>query len=527
MLSLPERGDDAFPRQQRPDAGNLADLCRSLGPREVPLSLSPGAGDQTPTRTRARPDSSLRLEAATQAMEAALTECCRQSQLHTRLTCSLEAWERSLLEFCEEELSVKTVPHKCCQQTGERRWECFTWAAHSQPNTTSTAEGDATGDGATTVVDPPFPGRWTQEEMASLPPRARDADRVLTMAFPRQRPDAGNVGDLCRYVGQRDPHPLGTLPRTGFTHLRQLLAATVAMETGFNGCCSDPQSFNQLQCNQDVWTRSLDDLCAGGESGATSPHLCCRMPESKRHDCFSWAAPAQSYLPPAHGPAEVPDFTHADFPPGRPSPENIDNICRGRHQPLTITPVSELVELTPGQLTAARLRTQLAGHYRSCCSGENRLQCAKDKWSELVTQFCTEPVEAMDASSPCCLKVGEERDDCLASRTTFPNYDHEVHVLNLSALSEWKMDILCRAHTELIDEGPQSLLVKVLQRCCSRQNDQEKLACGVNKLEKFANRACNQDSSQWNDALSCCSQDTQNCFNTHYLAQVKVYLQVA
>ncbi|XP_032871768.1 extracellular matrix protein 1-like [Amblyraja radiata] len=223
------------------------------------------------------------------------------------------------------------------------------------------------------------------------------------------------------------------------------------------------------------------------------------------------------------------------FPPPKPNQNNIDNICSLRR----FRPVYELATMASDpsghHREMARTINQLETVYAKCCAGSDKAACAARsftpptnpvpllQWSQLLVHFCMEPTEKSGASTPCCLKVGAARDTCFASRAIFPNHDREVHFLNLAEVCLKELDILCRSPIEVLKDGPSSILVKALRKnCCKGQTAAKAKKCASGERVRFADQACKKEAKKWSDTHGCCKTTGASCFDTKYLANVKV-----
>ncbi|XP_059836012.1 extracellular matrix protein 1-like [Hypanus sabinus] len=147
----------------------------------------------------------------------------------------------------------------------------------------------------------PIPVLLREEEAIPSDSAEYPSREVPSVSFPLERPDPDNIGSVCQYLGWRKTYPPGSLPTTGFGHLRRQADALQRMEESFASCCLSLDLQERLECALGGWKQSLDEFCEEEFSIKTRAYNCCREPEGdERHECFALAAPSLSYLPPAN-----------------------------------------------------------------------------------------------------------------------------------------------------------------------------------------------------------------------------------
>ncbi|XP_078288015.1 extracellular matrix protein 1-like [Rhinoraja longicauda] len=142
----------------------------------------------------------------------------------------------------------------------------------------------------------PVVGSLTAGDGATLQTRAELAKRGAVFAFPRECPDARNIGTICQYVGQRKTET----PDWSSHNRRQLryqADALQRMEDAYAKCCGGDNVWTRLHCALDGWMSSLDQYCDEEFSIKTLRHKCCMLWGEKRYHCFTVAAPSGSYVP--------------------------------------------------------------------------------------------------------------------------------------------------------------------------------------------------------------------------------------
>ncbi|KAJ6652404.1 hypothetical protein lerEdw1_011522 [Lerista edwardsae] len=97
----------------RPASANLGNICALRQSRPAyPTSVFPRSGFGW----------YLRQAQALNRLESGFKKCCQTQDLG----CARRAWEKSLTQFCKEDLSVKTRHHPCCKlDEDEDRFACF------------------------------------------------------------------------------------------------------------------------------------------------------------------------------------------------------------------------------------------------------------------------------------------------------------------------------------------------------------------------------------------------------------------
>ncbi|XP_040143455.1 extracellular matrix protein 1 isoform X2 [Ictidomys tridecemlineatus] len=113
------------------------------------------------------------------------------------------------------------------------------------------------------------------------------------------------------------------------------------------------------------------------------------------------------------------------FPPGRPSPDNLNQICLPERQHVVYgpwnLPQSGYSHLSRQGETLNLLETG----YSRCCrcrSHTNRLDCARLVWEDAMTRFCEAEFSVKTRPHWCCRQQGEARYSCFQEAAPQPHY---------------------------------------------------------------------------------------------------------
>lgn len=113
------------------------------------------------------------------------------------------------------------------------------------------------------------------------------------------------------------------------------------------------------------------------------------------------------------------------FPPGRPSPDNLKQICLPERQHVAYGPWN-LPQTGYSHLSRqGEALNLLETGYSRCCrcrSDTNRLDCLKLVWEDAMTQFCEAEFSVKTRPHLCCKQRGEERFSCFQKEAPRPDY---------------------------------------------------------------------------------------------------------
>ncbi|XP_067831981.1 extracellular matrix protein 1-like [Heptranchias perlo] len=351
--------------------------------------------------------------------------------------------------------------------------------------------------------------------------------------FPLGRPSAGNIGAICRHLGERVTYGPEHLPSSGYGYLHRQVAAVNQTEAGYAKCCHKLNETEKLACALTVWQDELHQFCGEEFSIKTRHYHCCKVTVDKRYDCFASEAPSPSYAHHDWQREEVVAQSQRtgseirmptiNFPPGEPNQHNILNICRlKKFRPrysLKSLPKSGYSWL----IRRAKIINRIESGYTKCCKRPNAWTCAQEQWKEVLNEFCEREFSVKDKHYHCCKLHGHQRHSCFREEAPYPKYDREIGTVSLQNVMEQTMRILCQTSLKLLSKKPASILVRNIQEdCCNLETMEQKVHCGVTEKRTFPARMCSVKRRTWKDQLKCCSKDAASCFDSGYLAHIQV-----
>lgn len=357
-------------------------------------------------------------------VEARYAWCCQTqgtNQGHNvTLCCARQAWEQTLIQFCENEFSIKTRHYHCCKKEGQAaQFRCFQQEGVNsdyQPITqnpetvTASKKGFKFNPNTCQRSRPirPEPGPRAvrgKKKKKPLPPTTRDAD----ISFPPGRPTATNIQSICSFRKLRPLYLTKCLPRKGYGWLVRQSKAVNRVERAFKQCCKGKQEGQQevLSCAEGKWSELLDRFCVE-EEGKSPRFSCCELaPGEERYDCFSSRSPHPDYGPKLHSspssafPTNTQDTTLGQicethkiikkkFDVGFSVKKIVRECCPLPADQKTTCVEEKLVavseDLCKGQV--------LASDVHSCCSSspsQNPLTCVSNQLLEAITMATTSP----------------------------------------------------------------------------------------------------------------------------------------
>ncbi|XP_068109340.1 extracellular matrix protein 1 isoform X2 [Hyperolius riggenbachi] len=111
-----------------------------------------------------------------------------------------------------------------------------------------------------------------------------------------------------------------------------------------------------------------------------------------------------------------------NFPPGRPSQDNIGNICR-KHRPVVKYGAHNLPQSGFSHLgRQGNAINSLEEGYARCCRQSDKLRCAVEVWQTTMDNFCKNEFTVKTRHFHCCKEKGLARETCFSSAAPNPNY---------------------------------------------------------------------------------------------------------
>ncbi|XP_040854911.1 extracellular matrix protein 1 isoform X4 [Ochotona curzoniae] len=216
------------------------------------------------------------------------------------------------------------------------------------------------------------------------------------------------------------------------------------------------------------------------------------------------------------------------FPPGRPSPDNLNQICLPNRQHVVYgpwnLPQTGFSHLTRQGQTLNLLETG----YSRCCrcrSHTHRLECAQLVWEDALDGYCDREQAIKTHPHPCCqYPPSPARDECFARQAPYPNYDHDILTLDLSRVTPNLMGHLC-GNQRVLTKHKQipGLIHNMTARCCELPFP-EQACCAEEEKLAYVEDLCGPRRNSWRDPAFCCDlrpgDEQTNCFNINYLRNV-------
>ncbi|XP_060614001.2 extracellular matrix protein 1 [Anolis sagrei] len=237
--------------------------------------------------------------------------------------------------------------------------------------------------------------------------------------------------------------------------------------------------------------------------------------------------PSTPLNPRGHNPlqnSKIPRFSLAEFPPARPAPSNIANICSEGRKKLSYGPWN-LPQTSFSHLSRqGEALNELEAGVKTCCQldeGE-KLPCCVDVWEKVLTHYCGWEFSVKTKPHECCLKHHKkDRFGCFTDLAPFPAYDMEIQSVNLAEINSPLLDTLCGQVT-LLSKQKQlpSLIQNITESCCQLQGG-ERIQCAKDAKSQLVATLCTSRRNTWRDPQQCCAQagdaPRDTCFDANYL----------
>lgn len=218
------------------------------------------------------------------------------------------------------------------------------------------------------------------------------------------------------------------------------------------------------------------------------------------------------------------------FPPGRPSADNLNQICLPDRQPVLYGPWN-LPQTGYSHLSRqGETLNLLETGYSRCCrcqSTTHRLECAKLVWENSMTQFCEAEFSVKTRPYSCCKQQGEARFTCFQEGALRPHYQLQAYPSHQPGISVGlevpfppglptldNVNNICHLKrlrymprnlpaTDTIERQLQVLmqLEVEFQRCCRQGNDH---TCARKAWEDALDRYCDQEQAVKTHHHMCC-----------------------
>ncbi|XP_028280407.1 extracellular matrix protein 1-like isoform X2 [Parambassis ranga] len=375
-------------------------------------------------------------------------------------------------------------------------------------------------------------------------PRSSPTMGDYPIQFPLGRPTPDNLQAICLHGDQRPRYPDSYFPASGFGVVKRRADAVNKAESWFGTCCKGNQTWGSevtLCCTTQVWEQFVKLFCKEDSSIKAPQYHCCKFGGTHRLNCFNDGAPNPNYgptekvpvppLPSASSFSFDPNTcqreranrrnkkkkqptaqkTHINFPPGRPTADNIDSLCRNQN----LRPLFNIKCLSgPGnKMLAHQAKTinRVEKGFKQCCKKKKGLlSCADQKWREGLNTFCLAE-NGQQVDFKCCVGNEEnERHNCFQSVSPDPFYNMT------SATEELSLNQICDTHKIIMKRFPVGFSLNSFVNQCCPLSEQEKTACSVQRLEEMSRDACLMQRSTHDDIRRCCimpSQEVPQCIS--------------
>ncbi|XP_010328047.1 extracellular matrix protein 1 [Saimiri boliviensis] len=230
------------------------------------------------------------------------------------------------------------------------------------------------------------------------------------------------------------------------------------------------------------------------------------------------------------------------FPPGRPSPDNLNQICLPGRQHVLYGPWN-LPQSGYSHLSRqGETLNFLEAGYSRCChcrSHTNRLECARLVWEDTMSRFCEAEFSVKTRPHWCCTRQGEARFSCFQEEAPQPHYQLQACPSHQPAMSSGlelpfppgaptldNIKNICRLrrfssvprHLPATDPLQRQLLAltrleREFQRCCRQGSNH---TCTWKAWEDTLDKYCDQEHAVKTHHHLCChyppSPARDDCF---------------
>uniref|UniRef100_A0A8C9YB32 Extracellular matrix protein 1b n=1 Tax=Sander lucioperca TaxID=283035 RepID=A0A8C9YB32_SANLU len=268
--------------------------------------------------------------------------------------------------------------------------------------------------------------------------------------FPLGRPTADNLQAICLHGDHRPRYPGSYFPSSGFGQLVRRANAVNMAESWFSMCCKGNQTWDRevtLCCATQAWELSVQSFCEEDSSVKDRLYYCCRLRDMDRLNCFHNDAPNPNYeateelpVPPlssttnfnfdsntcqsARAIRRKEKKINIHFPPGRPTADVIESLCRNQK----LRPIYKANCLS-GEgyqwvVRQAKAINRIEKGFKQCCKKkQDVLNCADLKWRDELNKYCVGENSGNLHSLCCSGELANERYSCFQDISPDPYYN--------------------------------------------------------------------------------------------------------
>nr|XP_046256299.1 extracellular matrix protein 1-like isoform X2 [Scatophagus argus] len=363
--------------------------------------------------------------------------------------------------------------------------------------------------------------------------------------FPLARPSSDNLQAICLHADHRPRYPDSYFPASGFGKQRRKASAVNNAEWWFSTCCKNNETWGveaSLCCATQAWEQSVESFCEEDSSVKDRQEDCCRKPGNNRLNCFHENAPNPDYKPTEELPVpplpsaaafsfdphtcqrtygslreplradQIPKKIDISFPPGRPTADSIDSLCKNQKiRPLYTVkclPASGYDWLARQAKTINRIEK---GFKQCCKKKQDVLNCADRKWREELNKFCVVgDGEVLDFH--CCTAADEKNEqyNCFQHISLDPYYNMTLDT------QEPSLTKICDTHKIIKKKFPVAVPLKNFVNQCCPLSEEEKATCFAQRLKETTENLCSSKKASLPAVRRCCrspSQNTHECIS--------------
>ncbi|XP_037641053.1 extracellular matrix protein 1-like isoform X1 [Sebastes umbrosus] len=365
--------------------------------------------------------------------------------------------------------------------------------------------------------------------------------------FPVGQPTENNLQAICLNAAHRPTYPDSFFPASGYGQQKRRASAVNNAESWFRTCCKGNQTWERevtLCCFTQAWELSVNSFCEEDTSIKDRHYHCCKLTAgSDRLKCFHDDAPNPNYeateglpRPPLLSKTnftfdpntcqrtkttlysvrgnrrkkEKKQITSASkkvrmhFPPGRPTADNIEALCRDQK----LRPVFK-TNCMPGEgymwlVRQAKAINRIEKRYKQCCKKEQGvLDCADLKWRGELNRYCVDAI----GQDHCCPGGAKEQVDCFQTISPDPHYNRT------SDKEELALHNLCDTHKMIKKKFPVGFPLKSFVNQCCPMFEMFRDLCFNQKFEEMS-KMCLTHKTAPPAVHRCClmsSQTMQQC----------------